>query len=56
MPEMQPSMPGAAIPTGLEACLPATSDEFDDALGCECAYPALQIERWAQEVRASDAN
>lgn len=24
----------------------------DIALGCECANPALQIERWGQEVQA----
>lgn len=26
------------------------ADEGDVALGCECADPALQIERWAQEA------
>lgn len=25
----------------------------DLALGCECAYPSLQIERWGQETMAS---
>ncbi len=25
----------------------------DLALGCECAYPSLQIERWGQEAMAS---
>jgi len=29
----------------------APDDDFDFALGCECAYPSLQIERW-QEVGA----
>jgi hypothetical protein len=27
----------------------------DVALGCECADPALQIERWAQEMQSSTA-
>jgi hypothetical protein len=26
------------------------SEDEDLALGCECADPALQIERWGQEV------
>jgi hypothetical protein len=56
MPDMQPTLPSAAMPSGLDTCLPATTDEFEDALGCECAYPALQIERWAQEARGSEAN
>ncbi len=32
----------------------ASSGPFDDdlAIGCECANPALQIERWAQEGAA----
>ena len=28
------------------------SPDDDVALGCECANPALQIERWGQEVQA----
>jgi hypothetical protein len=56
MPDMQPSMPSAASQPGQDASLPAKCDEFDDALGCECAYPALQIERWAQEARLAEAN
>ena len=56
MPDMQSSMPSpAGIPPGLEAVLPASFDEFDDALGCECANPALQIESWASEAR-TEAN
>lgn len=31
------------------ASLRLTADE-DIALGCECADPALQIERWGQEA------
>ena len=51
MPEMQPSMhPANAMPVAVETALPA-DDDFGYALGCECADPSLQIERW-QEVRA----
>jgi hypothetical protein len=49
MQEMQPSMPPAnTMPAGLDAA-PA-DDDFGFALGCECADPALQIERWMQEA------
>jgi len=53
MPELQPSMPSAnQVPAGLDA---PSDDDF--ALGFECAYPSLQIERWMQEARAAgDAN
>ena len=34
--------PGSLMP-------PAWTDDDDLALGCECANPALQIERWGQE-------
>jgi hypothetical protein len=30
--------------------------EDDFALGCECADPSLQIERWGQEVVALPSN
>ena len=54
MQEMQPSMPPAnAMSAGLDAT-PA-DDDFGFALGCECADPSLQIERWMQEA-AGDAN
>ncbi len=47
MPDLQPNMPPAAtMPVVLDA---APADDFDYALGCECADPALQIERWMQE-------
>ena len=55
MPEMQPSVPGspATVPVLIEA--PASlRDDTDYALGCECADPALQIERW-NEAPAGDA-
>jgi len=51
MPEMQPSMPPAApMSLSVDAAMPA-DDDFGYALGCECADPSLQIERW-QEFRA----
>lgn len=54
MPEMQPSMPSsAAMPMALDAS--ASSEDFDFALGCECADPALQIERWGQEAIGGSA-
>jgi hypothetical protein len=52
MPEMQPSVPStvSALPPGLEMSASAF-DDSDYALGCECADPSLQIERWMQEAR-----
>jgi hypothetical protein len=49
---MQPSMPAGAtaIATGLDASAYSTFDDSDFALGCECADPALQIERWMHEA------
>lgn len=51
MPELQSSEPAssAAMPPMLEAAAPRFEDA-DYALGCECANPALQIERWLQEA------
>ena len=36
----------------------ASFEDYDIALGCECADPALQIERWNVEAReaAGQAN
>ena len=57
MPEMQPSVPSAAaMPAVMDPAAPSAFDDFDFALGCECADPSLQIERWAQEARGLDAN
>jgi hypothetical protein len=57
MPDMPPPVPST---TAMPAVVDATAlsfDDFDYALGCECADPALQIERWAQEASgAADAN
>jgi hypothetical protein len=55
MPDMQPSTPpGTQVPMTLDAASPA--DDLDFALGCECADPSLQIERWMQEARSTDPN
>lgn len=53
MPDMQPSTQSAAMPVVIDAA-PAF-DDFDYALGCECADPSLQIERWTQEARVGSA-
>lgn len=50
MPDMQPSMQPTPMPLAVDAAMPV-DDDFGYALGCECADPSLQIERW-QEVRA----
>jgi hypothetical protein len=49
MPDTQQTQPGFArlsLSTFDDSsyCL----DDSDDALGCESAYPSLQIERWAE--------
>jgi hypothetical protein len=51
MTEMQPSAQSTSMPSGMDSA-PAFED-FDFALGCECADPALQIERWSLEASAS---
>jgi hypothetical protein len=53
MPEIQPSSPAnvSALPPGMELSAPSAFDDSDYALGCECADPSLQIERWMQEAR-----
>jgi hypothetical protein len=53
MPEMQPSAPSAAMPASFDA-MPAAFDDFDYALGCECADPSLQIPSWGQEARSQE--
>jgi hypothetical protein len=51
MPPMQQSTQSTvdAMPAMLETFAAASFNEYDDALGCECAYPSLQIERWGQD-------
>jgi hypothetical protein len=46
MPEMHQSEPASA---GMPPASFATVVEDDYALGCECANPMLQIERWQLE-------
>jgi hypothetical protein len=53
MPEMQPSTPTTgAMPVVIESASYGFEDS-DYALGCECADPALQIERWGQDASAA---
>ena len=40
------------LPTQSGEGAPAWQFDDDLAIGCECANPALQIERWAQEDAA----
>ena len=55
MPDIQPSMPATPV-TAVDVAA-AASEDFDFALGCECADPSLQIERWMQEARGgTEAN
>lgn len=51
--QYQPVLPSndtrhAAAPVDPSARAQSVDDDL--ALGCECADPALQIERWGQEV------
>ncbi|MDB5753056.1 MAG: hypothetical protein JWP65_3477 [Ramlibacter sp.] len=47
MPEMHQNAAAAAgMPPTLEVVARWATDDADYALGCECADPALQIERW----------
>ena len=50
MTDMQPTQ-SAATPVMMDLANHA-SDDFDYALGCECADPSLQIEQWQQTTRA----
>lgn len=49
------SQPAPHTPANVPANAQALAWDFDDdlALGCECANPALQIERWDQEHEAA---
>ena len=56
MPDLQ-SIPPSSVP--MPVAVPASPwlDDVDFALGCECAYPSLQIERWGQDgVTAPEPN
>ena len=51
MPDMQQTDPAAAgMPPGAMVSAAPAETDFDYALGCECADPALQIERWNLEA------
>ena len=55
MPEMQPSTQStAAMAPMMDASASPAFEDFDFALGCECADPSLQIERWGQEAGSAD--
>jgi hypothetical protein len=50
-PEMSPAQPSTAMMAGnFAAELPRAVDDYDDALGWECANPALQIDAWRHEA------
>ena len=51
MPDLQQSMP-PSTPRPMTVDAAAPDDDSDYALGCESAYPSLQIERWMQEARS----
>lgn len=53
MPDMTPAhTPASGTPAfAREGYAPDDADGF--ALGCECADPCLQIERWSQETAGS---
>lgn len=53
MTESQPSTQSTSTPSGMDTA-PAFED-FDFALGCECADPALQIERWSLEASGASS-
>jgi hypothetical protein len=53
MPDLHSSStPAGGQPSAARAAAPRIDDAYDFALGCECADPALQIERWCQETAA----
>lgn len=52
MPDLNPTAKPVSLAM-LAAEATARQDDGDEiALGCECADPALQIERWSQETVA----
>lgn len=58
MPETHPTAPATAgvSPASLDAASRWATEDYDFALGCECADPTLQIERWGQQDPATDSN
>jgi hypothetical protein len=55
MPDLQPTAPTATLPLAADPVTRYGEDVYEFALGCECAEPALQIERWQQETAAVSA-
>lgn len=53
-PTQQPQASGAYLPVP-EGTI-RWAEEHDVALGCECADPALQIERWCAEAQPKTDN
>ncbi|MGV3569792.1 MAG: hypothetical protein ACO1PB_04270 [Ramlibacter sp.] len=49
MPELHQNTAAGVSPATMEAAARWASEDYDFALGCECADPALQIERWGQD-------
>lgn len=53
MPQSHPAVPATApmSPGSMLEAIPRTfMDDPEIPLGCECADPSLQIERWRQEA------
>lgn len=55
LPSTPPAAAAAALPALAQVMVAPSLDELEIALGCECADPALQIERWLQEARGAEA-
>ena len=55
MPELHQNAAAGVPPATLEAASRWASEDYDFALGCECADPALQIERWGTDDSESSA-
>ena len=50
MPDMQQPQTDSRLSLAALAALPRSCDDGDYALGCECADPRLQIERWDEAL------
>ena len=50
MPEQQANDPAANGAPAASLVVAMPMDHFDEALGCECANPALQIDCWCAEM------
>lgn len=48
---LEPQNFNRPAPAGLHVAARWLEIDDDVALGCECADPALQIERWGQQVQ-----